>query len=115
MLDTKVESLSESVKEYVKIQYDILRLQLTDKFASLGSTMISDLVLIFVSLIGLFFLSVSLGFYLSLVFASNTIGFLILGGIYSLLALVCVLFRKKIVKDPMKDKLINELLKDKED
>ncbi|WP_317896754.1 hypothetical protein [Aurantibacillus circumpalustris] len=112
MADPKIEELATSAKEYVAIQYDLLKLQLTEKMSGILSKMMSDVLVVSISVIALLFLSVGSAFYLSMVFKSYAIGFGFVGILYTLIALFFFAIRKSILRLRIRDRLILELSKE---
>lgn len=111
MPESKIEDLFSNLKEYVKLQYDILRLQLTEKAATLGATLVTALILGFIVLLTVILLSITAALYAGDLMGSRTLGFMIVSGFYVLITLIFVLFKGKLIRDPIRDKIINEILK----
>jgi hypothetical protein len=112
MTETKIEEITINLKEYARIQYAVFRLQFVEKMAAIGSTMLSDVLVSSVALIALLFLSAGGAFYISQMTGSYALGFLVVGGLYILIALILMVFRGSILRTRMRDKFITELLKE---
>lgn len=83
-------------KEYVETRYNIIRLGLVEKSSSLIASLIVDGVKMVFALLVLFFLSMSLGFYLSYLTNSYALGFLLTGGVFIFLIVVISLLEGNI-------------------
>lgn len=113
MADAKTEDLFTNIKEYITLQMNILKLQLIDKIATLGSNLITALLIAFVALMTLILISITAALYFGELLNSNTLGFLIVASFYGLITVIFTLFRKKLIRNPLRDKLIHEFLKKK--
>ena len=93
--------LIQEIKEYLDLKYDIARLDITEKIVVLFSVFYS--FMIFIILIpGIFmFLSFALAYYLGLVFGGYHWGFFMVGGLYFLLTIIFLIFRKGLITRPL--------------
>jgi hypothetical protein len=113
MIENKLSELTLSVKEYLEIRYRVLQLEAAEKLSESGASLATLLLIGLVVLISILFLSLGAGFYFSVIFESYITGFLIVGGFYFLTALLFLIFRKRIVFNPVKEKIIRQLLIEK--
>lgn len=60
-------------------------------------------------------LSISLAFWMASIFDSNTIGFLIVGGIYILAFIIYMAFSKDYIDTKVKDKIVSHAFKGDEE
>jgi hypothetical protein len=86
--------LKQLISEYFDARLSLLKLEAFEKTARVTAALFSSLVVALLAFFLLFFLSLSAGFYLSIVFESNALGFLAVTGFY-LILFALVLFRKK--------------------
>ena len=108
--NTPIEDLNENLKAYLSTRYDLAVLKTTDKVSAIGSmTSLAVILGVFITLFVLF-LSVSLGFFLSEWFGSYALGFLVLSGGYFLLFLVVLIFRKSLIIEPVRNRIIRSIL-----
>ena len=111
--NTPIEDLNENLKAYLSTRYDLAVLKTTDKVSAIGSmTSLAVILGVFITLFVLF-LSVSLGFFLADWFGSYALGFLALSGFYFLLFLTVLIFRKSLILEPVRNRLIRSILDDK--
>lgn len=103
-------ALSKDLQEYVQVQTDILRLEVTGKLAS-GS---ANMTLLFVIALILFVLAIFLGLSLAVVLSnwlgSYVKGFLIVTGILFLKLLFIIIFRKGLILNPIRNMIIRQSL-----
>lgn len=79
-------------KEYVDTRFKLVKLKMVERSSRLIASLIVDVVRAVFALFVVFFLSLALGFYLSELLGSTSLGFLATGGIFVLLiALISLL------------------------
>ncbi len=86
--------LKQLISEYFDARLSLFKLEAFEKTARVTAALFSSVVVALLAFFLLFFLSLSAGFYLSIVFESNALGFLAVTGFY-LILFALVLFRKK--------------------
>jgi hypothetical protein len=107
---TPVESLIDRVKSYVETRIDLLRLKAIDKSSSFLSLLISMIVVILVSFISVMMISVGLALLLGDWLGRSYYGFFIVGGIYLITGLVLYSMRDKLLKSPIANSMIKNLM-----
>jgi len=107
----EIGNLVQEIEEYLDLRYDIARLDITEKIVVLFSVFYS--VMIFIILVpGIFmFLSFALSYYLGDIMGGPHFGFMIVGGIYLLLTIILIIFRKHLITRPVVKFLTNLILK----
>lgn len=110
----KLEELSDSLKQYLLLNIEIIKLEATNQVSTIGSTVVSSLVVGISAFLFVFSLSIGLGFYLSALLGDSYSGFAIIAAFYFLLAIVLFIGRKKLIEKPLRNKIIEKILEDKE-
>lgn len=105
-----VESLIDRVKSYVETRIDLLRLKAIDKSSSFLSLILSMLVVILVSFIAIMLISVGIALLLGDLMGKAYYGFFIVGALYLITGLVLYSMRDKILKSPIADGMIKNLM-----
>jgi hypothetical protein len=113
MEETNKINLGENLKEYTRLQFEIAKLQVTDKVSESGSQIISHLVVGTFLMVAVLLLSVALGFHLSSLMGSTAKGFGVVGAVYFVFALLMFLLRKTLLILPLRDRIIHHILKEK--
>lgn len=111
----KIDEIINNVKNYFRIQTELIRLGLASKVADAAASGVKMVVIgggIFLSVI---FLSLGLGFYFSTMLHSYTAGFFALGGVYLVITLLIFLLRAKLLEEPVKSRIIQKITEDKND
>lgn len=109
----KFEDVIEKLKQYLILNFELIKLQATDQASVIGASLISSLIVGISAFLFIFVLSIGLGFYISSVLGNMYAGFLIVAGFYLLLTLILFIGRKKMIEKPMRDKIIQKLLNSK--
>ena len=110
----KAEELADKVKEYVNIQYELIKLNVTDKVSLFSADMALGLILALIACLVILFISLAGGFYLSYITGSRFTGFIIVGGIYLMAGIVLVIYRRKLIIDPIRNRIIRKMFSDEQ-
>jgi len=108
-----VEMLVEKVEQYAKTSLELYKLKAIDKGTDVFSSLVSRVVIIII--IALFFLLVTLGlcFYLGEVLGKVYYGFFAVAGIYAVVGIIMIIFRKKWLDDTLNDYIVRQIFKEK--
>ena len=105
----EIEEIVEELKSYINTSIDLYKLKTTEKAAYIAASAIINLVLgAFASMI-LLFASLALAFCLSDYFDKMYAGFIIVAGLYALLAIVVFLSKDKWLKSTLVDNIIKAI------
>ena len=104
------EEISDSLKQYLMLNYEIVKLQATEKASVIGSSLISSMVVGISAFLFVLTLSIGLGFYLSGLLGNSWSGFAIIAVLYFLITIILLLGRKKMIEKPLRDKIIDNVL-----
>lgn len=105
-----LSELSSNLQDYVRVQSDILRLELTSKLA-VGSSVLALVILVaLIAFVFVIFITLSLGLWLSELTGSYVQGFGIVTGIIFLKLIVVLVFRKKLITRPIQNAIIRNAL-----
>ena len=87
-----INGVYQKSKEYIDTRFKLVKLKLVERSSRLIASLITDGVKGILAVFVVFYLSLSLGFYLSELLGSNALGFLATGGIFILLIVVIMAF-----------------------
>ena len=106
-----IEDLFEKAEAYAKTNVELFKLRAADKLSEIVASLVSRIILIL--FFSLFFLMVNIGLAIWLGESTGHMyyGFFIVAGLYLIIALVIYALRKKIIKDPIIDGIISQILK----
>jgi len=99
----------ERIEQYVQNRLRLIQLQLTQKVAELSSSLTFWLLMAMVVFFLMMSLSIMLGYYFAQLTHSVPLGFACLSGIYLVMVLLLLAFRKSIRKK-VKDSVIQSML-----
>lgn len=91
-----IRGVFQKSKEYIDTRLKLVKLKMVERSSRLIASLIVDVTKTILSLFVLFFLSLSLGFYLSELMGSNALGFLSTGGIFIVLVALISLFEARL-------------------
>lgn len=97
-LNEKLEALTDSLKEYVDTNYELIKLEVIDHSSEIISGIISKLIVGVLLVLFAFFGSFYLAYYLSDLIGIDNIGFAIISGFYLLVAIFIHLNKKSLIE-----------------
>ena len=110
-----ISELRQLITEYLNARLKLIKLEAFEKTAKVTAVLFSSLVVALLGFFLLFFLSMSLGFYLGKVFDSMALGFISVTGLYLILFVLVLLMKKDLLENLLIERIIGELTKKEED
>jgi Putative Actinobacterial Holin-X, holin superfamily III len=107
---TNLEELFEKLREYADTRIDLFKLQSIQKISGLVSTVIASIVLVIFLIAVLLCLTIGLALLIGAWIGEIYLGFFIIGGFYLIIGLVLYSSRGKLIKNPITNKLIKEMI-----
>jgi uncharacterized membrane protein YqjE len=92
----KIEGLVHNITGYVETKVELFKIEIREEVARVTSTALMVALVILFALLALLFVSFGLASYLNSQYESMHLGHWIVGGIYILLGLILLIFRRKI-------------------
>jgi hypothetical protein len=105
-----IRQLAKELKAYIEMQKEYTKLELTEKFTILFSTLILAIVFILSGMMVLFYLSFSFAYLLGPYVGGLPVSYAIIAGIVLLFVVVVIIFRKKLIINPIANFLANLFL-----
>jgi hypothetical protein len=106
-----IEDLFEKAEEYVKTNIQLAKLKATDKVAEIVGSLVTQIAIVVLAFFFLLMVNIGIAFWLGSVLGQTYYGFLIVAGFYALLAIIVYAFRKSIIKTPISNSIISQILK----
>lgn len=106
-----IEDLFDKVEEYVKTNIELVKLKATDKVADMVGAIITQITLVILAFFFLLMLNIGIAFWLGTLMGATHYGFMVVAGFYALLVGVLFAFRKSILKTPISNAIISQILK----
>ena len=117
----ETQNLKEDAKDilnhagdYAETFYKLNLLRLTKKVSDVASVVVNSLLIFFISLCILLFVSFAGAWWLGDVVQNRALGFLLIAGFYILIIIVLVLMRKKIISPFIRNTLIRKFYEEKD-
>jgi len=117
----EAQNLKEDAKDilnhagdYAETFYKLNLLRLTKKVSDVASVVVNSVLIFFISLCILLFISFAGAWWLGDIVQNRALGFLIIAGFYLLIILVLVLMRKKIISPFIRNTLIRKFYEEKD-
>lgn len=108
------EELKQLVSDYVDARIELLKINVYEKIAKVIAILFSSIVIVLLFFFLVLFLSISGGFYFGTLLNNNAMGFLLVFGIYLLILVLVMAFRKNLLEKYIIDKVINTLFEKEE-
>ena len=117
----EAQNLKEDAKDilnhagdYAETFYKLNLLRLTKKVSDVASVVVNSVLIFFISLCILLFISFAGAWWLGDIVQNRALGFLIIAGFYLLIILVLVLMRKKVISPFIRNTLIRKFYEEKD-
>ena len=91
----------EYANQYVQKQIDLFKLESAEKLAKATSSIITLAVIGGLATLVIIMLSIAIGFAIGEALGSYALGFLVITGIYALIAVLVYLFKRRLVTNPV--------------
>ncbi len=105
----------EDIKEYINLRLKLARFTFAERMALASANFTATIIFIALFSLMFLFLSLSLGFYLGEKFDSFGKGFFMVGLIYLAILIVLVIFKRFIIINPIRNKVLFGFLNPKEE
>lgn len=110
-----VASIPSDVIEYVNLQKELFKVQITEKSTDLISKVLTYVILALLGVFTLLFLSIGAAFSLNTLFPNSYAGFYIIAGVYALAGILLYAGRKTLITNRIADLTTNILIDDEEE
>jgi hypothetical protein len=107
------QNIIEKIKEYIHVRTELSVLSAVDKGSQLFAGLLTDGLVLVLTVLGFLFGSLALGFYLSEVLNNTYGGFLIVAGIYLLGAVILNSIKEKYLEKRIINLVIEKFFRDR--
>lgn len=97
---------SEDLGKLVKSKLDLSKLEMIDSFSTIGSSMVSYLLIGICFLFFMLFISIGAVVLISKFYDNYVFGFTAVAGFYFLIAIILLIGKKSIIDSPLRNKII---------
>jgi hypothetical protein len=105
-----IDSLLEKGEQYGKTTIELLKLKTLDKSSDVASNLISWLIVFVFAVLFFLILNIGVALWIGELLGKSYYGFFAVSGFYALLALIFGIFRKQLVKNPLQNSIIEQVL-----
>ena len=105
-----IESLIEKGEQYGKTTIELLKLKTLDKSADVASNLVSWLIVVIFAVLFFLILNIGIALWIGELLGKSYYGFFAVSGFYLLLALIFAIFRKQLIKKPLNESIITQVL-----
>ena len=105
-----IESLIAKGEQYGKTTLELLKLKTLDKSADVVSNLVSWLIVVIFAVLFFLILNIGIALWIGELLGKSFYGFFVVSGFYALLAIVFAVFRKQLIKNPVNESIINQVL-----
>ena len=110
---TLIESLFEKAEVYAKTNVELFKLKAIDKSADVVSTLATKIALIIVASLIIIMVNIGLALWIGELMEKTYYGFFSVAVFYLAIALVLHFFKEQLIKRPVNDSIIIQMLKEK--
>ena len=108
--ESLIESLIEKGEQYGKTTLELIKLKTLDKSADVASDIVSWLIVVIFASLFFLILNVGIALWIGDLLGKSYYGFFVIAGFYAVLALVFTVFRKQMIKKPVNNSIITQVL-----
>jgi hypothetical protein len=105
-----IESLIEKGEEYGKTTLELLKLKTVDKSSDVASTLVSWIVIIAFAIMFFTIINIGIALWLGTILGKSYLGFFVVAGFYGILTLLFSIFRKQLIKKPVNNSIVKQIL-----
>lgn len=109
-----IDELIEKGHKYGQTTLQLLKLKTLDKTSDVLSNLVSWLPVIVAGILCFLILNIGIAIWLGEIMGQNYYGFFTVAGFYLVLTLIFWAFRKPMIKYPLDNTIINEVLKEED-
>lgn len=110
----KTEEIAEQIKELLHVKLDSVKLTVAEKSSKVASNIISAIIAALAVILFIIFFSVALAYLLGEALNNTWAGFLIVSGVYLLVAILIRLIRERVIRIPIMNSILSQFFKKEE-
>ncbi|MDP2338913.1 MAG: hypothetical protein Q8N05_21165 [Bacteroidota bacterium] len=107
-----IESLIEKGEQYGKTTLELLKLKTLDKSADVVSNLVSWLIVVIFAVLFFLILNIGVALWIGELLGKSYDGFFVVSGFYALLAIIFAIFRKQLIKRPVNNSIVTQVLEE---
>ncbi|WP_309609972.1 hypothetical protein [Flavobacterium sp.] len=111
---TTIETLFEKAEVFTKTSLELLKLNAISKSSDILASLAVKLVSATMVATFFLFLNIGLAFWVGELLGKSYYGFFVIAGFYAFIGIIFNIFKNSLIKEPIKNSIISEILKDDE-
>jgi hypothetical protein len=96
-----INNIKKDVQEYLDVRIDLIRLHTAENLSRILSSAATLAIIGYLLFFILLFLSFAAGYFFASILDSNELGFLCVAGFYVIILVIFLIFRRKIIEQPI--------------
>jgi len=109
------DDLIDKSKKYINTSFELFKLSAVDKSSDVLSGLIYRLVIFILVTVFTVMFNIGIAIWLGEILGQTSYGFFIVAGFYLLITLFIYIFREKLVKRPISEMIVGQILKEEEE
>lgn len=102
----------EKLKDYISSRVLLLKIEGAERLSNCLSVLFRNIVLVLILFCFLFFVSIAFALWIGEIYNSIITGFVITSGIYLLIFIIFLIFKKQLLERNIKDEIVRNFFKD---
>ena len=107
----KIESLITKAGDLAETKAELVKLKTVNKVSEAAASVLSTIAIVVLLALALIIVSLGLAYWIGYLLDNIYYGFFIVGGFYILLGVILHVFRKRLIKKPIANIIIDRLIK----
>jgi membrane protein implicated in regulation of membrane protease activity len=109
------DQLIDSSKKYINTSFELFKLTAVDKSSDILAVLVYRLIIFIVVTVFTVMFNIGVAIWLGEILGQTSYGFFIIAGFYLIFAFFIYKFRDKLVKRPVSEMVIGQILKEEEE
>ena len=105
-----IEELINKSEQYGKTTLELMKLKTLDKTSEVISNSVSWIIIAVFAVLFFLILNIGIALWLGELLGKSYYGFFVVSGFYALLAVIFLIFRKQLIKDPLNNSIVEQVL-----
>ncbi|HSQ45520.1 MAG TPA: hypothetical protein VLM44_01240 [Lutibacter sp.] len=110
---TPLATLIDRAQDYSNSTIELLKINAIDKSAEVVSSLVSQLVFIITIALSFLIVNIGIALWVGKLLGDSFYGFFVIGGFYVIIAILLHVFRSSLIKYPVSNSIIRQMLKQK--
>jgi len=110
-ITSETTKLFTGIKKYLRQRLQLLKIEMVEKIILSASVVLNIFTIVMLTLFLLLFLSTALAIYLGTLWQNYPLGFLAVAGLYFVLIIIFIIFKKTLITEPVTKQMLGIFFK----